>query len=335
MQIPLEDIVRRLLLAGLPFAPLGCADGPALETFDPAVPPAQVGSLLVDAGAPDAMWSWPYPDCGLPTAADADAALADASPDQGSAEVGSGEPGDGGAFDGGGGDRHRCYAMACGGRRPPGLIEDGPAPGAEPGALFARAAALEAASVPAFQQLAAELALHGAPPAFVGSARRAVGEEARHFLVTSRLAARHGARARAPRVRPTPLRSLEQMALDNAVEGCVNETHAALIALHQADAAGDRIVRAAMRTIATEEVRHARLSWAIDGWCQTRLSPTARRRLDQARAEAHHRLLAAAATSTSGPALRRSLGLPDTERGLAMARNVSRAGVDCLRRSSG
>jgi hypothetical protein len=277
------------------------------------------------------MLIWPFPD----------AANVDAPPDGSSADVGSGEHGDGGASDGGGGDRNLCpptnHSMMCGGRRPPGLIEDGREPGDDAGAIFARAAALEAASVPAFQQLAAELALHGAPPAFVRSARRAVGEEAHHFLVTSRLAARHGARARAPRVRATPLRSLEQMALDNAVEGCVNETHAALIALQQADAAGDRIVRAAMRTIASEEVHHARLSWAIDGWCQTRLSPAARRRVDQARAEARHRLLAAAATSTSapGPALRRSLGLPDAERAVAMARNVSRAGVDCLRRSSG
>jgi hypothetical protein len=319
MQIPLEAILRRLLLTGLPLAAFACSDQPFDDDgMDHEPPVADV--LLIDGSAPDLASPWPD-----------DAAIADpadAAPEAGSmADAGGSD-----ASDGGGGSSDgpsfpctghpTCY----GGRRPPGLIEVRCAPvGAEVGAFFARAARMEAASVPAFRRLAVELAAHAAPRAFVGRARRAVAEEARHFRMTARLAARHGARAQTALVQSSPLRALETVAVDNAVEGCVNETYAALVALHQARAARDRQVRAALTAIAADELRHADLSWAIDGWFRARLPPTARRRLDQRRDEARVRLLASVAAAPASSALRRWAGLPDGERAMALARAVAGA----------
>jgi hypothetical protein len=230
-----------------------------------------------------------------------------------------------------------------GGRRPAGLLETvvgaGGFPraararqadrrrlrGNEVGTFFARAARMEAASVPAFAQLAAELAAHGGRAPLIRRARRAMGEEARHFRSTARLAARFGARAPLPRVQAMPVRPLEEVAAENAVEGCINETYAALIALHQAAASRDRRVRAAMTAIAADELRHADLSWAIDGWCRAQLSPAARRRVDQRRADAREALVASAAGDPASPALRHWAGLPDGERAVTMAQAVFRA----------
>jgi hypothetical protein len=216
---------------------------------------------------------------------------------------------------------------AClGGRRPAGLLADRRRlRGNEVGAFFARAARMEAASVPAFAQLATELAAHGGGASLIRRARRAMGEEARHFLSTARLAARFSTRVPLPRVRAMPVRPLEEVAAENAAEGCVNETYAALMALHQAAAARDRRVRAAMTAIAADELRHADLSWAIDGWCRAQLSPAARRRVDQRRAQAREALVASAAGDPASPALRHWAGLPDGERAVTMAQAVFRA----------
>jgi hypothetical protein len=59
-----------------------------------------------------------------------------------------------------------------------------------------------------------------------------------------------------------PARSLEELAVENAVEGCVRETYGALTAIWQARTAKDPSVAAAVRRIARDETRHAALSWA-------------------------------------------------------------------------
>ncbi|MFP2923978.1 hypothetical protein ACLESO_01930, partial [Pyxidicoccus sp. 3LG] len=67
-------------------------------------------------------------------------------------------------------DQVKCQVtFLCEGRRPEGLCSDGAVAGRVPtlGALFAKMAHLEAASVPAFERLADELAAHGAPARLV------------------------------------------------------------------------------------------------------------------------------------------------------------------------
>jgi hypothetical protein len=70
---------------------------------------------------------------------------------------------------------------------------------------------------------------------------------------------------------PVAPRSAFQIALENAVEGCVRETFAAVVAHCQAQTARDPDVRAVMAEIALDESRHARLSWQIAAWLEPRL----------------------------------------------------------------
>jgi hypothetical protein len=119
-------------------------------------------------------------------------------------------------------------------------------------------ARLEAASIPAFQVLTRELRARRAPVALVSAAMCAVQDEVRHRRATAALARRYGAEPMRPSFGPTPVdRTLEAIATENAVEGCVRETYGALVALWQARHARDPVVAAAMAPIAADETRHA------------------------------------------------------------------------------
>ena len=83
----------------------------------------------------------------------------------------------------------------CKGRRPLGHVECVEAPGGdELGTYLARCAHLEAASVVAFTELAAQLAALGAPAGLVARCRTAATEEARHAAVLGGLADARGDR---------------------------------------------------------------------------------------------------------------------------------------------
>ncbi len=158
------------------------------------------------------------------------------------------------------------------------------------GAFLAEVAQLEAAAVPAFDQLVGDLRRHGAPARMVVAARRARADEVRHARVTRRLAARYGARVVAPRIEPTEHHDLEAVAADNLVEGCVRETFGALVAHLQARRAADPVLRRALGRIAIDETRHAALSWSLQEWARARMPSAARRRLARHGADAVHRL---------------------------------------------
>lgn len=209
------------------------------------------------------------------------------------------------------------------GRRPEGLV-DCPGRARTVAGFFADACHLEAASVPAFGELASELALHGAPRHLVDACLRARADEIRHARTTAALARRFGARPRPPQVRPRPPRSLYAVALDNATEGCVRETFGAAVAHVQARRSQVPAVRRAMGPIAADETRHATLSWAIDAWARTRLRPAERHRLDGARAEAAEALL----DDTTKPwsdAIQRAAGLPPAAEARRLAERMNEA----------
>ncbi len=170
-----------------------------------------------------------------------------------------------------------------GGRRPEGQI-CAPAPHARTalGAYFADLASKEAASIPAFLSLARELAAHGAPRGLVMRSLMAARDEARHYVVMNRLARRHGAVSRLPVVVPTPIRTFEAMAHDNAVEGCVNETFAASALLGQARWTRNGATRGLLFGVARDERRHGALSWDLHRWATARLATPGRRRLLEA-----------------------------------------------------
>ncbi|MGH7436059.1 MAG: ferritin-like domain-containing protein, partial [Polyangiaceae bacterium] len=79
-------------------------------------------------------------------------------------------------------------------------------------------------------------------------------------------AVRYGGIPRRPRVERGPVRPLEDIATENAAEGCVRETFGALIGIWQARFAGDPQVRRAMNGVARDESRHAALSWEVARW---------------------------------------------------------------------
>ena len=182
------------------------------------------------------------------------------------------------------------YYCIVDGRRPCGLVPPRVARSSELGEYFARVAHMEAASIHAFEILARELEQFGAPPSLVERARLAAGDEVHHAKTMTTFARRFGGSPPSAEIAPAADRSLEQMALENEIEGCVRETFSALQALHQAAVAADSSIRAAMGRIALEEERHAALSWAIAAWTRTRLDAEACDRLDAARVEAIDRL---------------------------------------------
>jgi hypothetical protein len=218
--------------------------------------------------------------------------------------------------DGGTPETVTCTVLfLCEGRRPEGLRSDGSVDGrvSALGALFASMAHLEAASVPAFERLARELEAQGAPARLVREARRAARDEVRHARAMGTLAERHGAPVPPVEVEPFQPRSLERLALENAVEGCVRETFGALLAGWQARCAGDTRVRQSLAHIAPDELRHAELSWEIDAWALSRLDAAARRRIQEARHEALRTLQREVEESAEQADFVRLAGLPSRE----------------------
>jgi hypothetical protein len=180
-----------------------------------------------------------------------------------------------------------CLLYPCGmGRRPEGLL-DCPVEGPDSTARFlARAAYLEAASVVAFERLTRELEAHGAPESLRAGSRAAVRDEIRHARITRALAEKAGARVPVDPVGSGGVRSLETIAIENAVEGCVRETFGAAVTVIQAARAGDARIRSAMKKIARDETKHAELSWRVARWLEEKLDVEARGRVRQARAAA-------------------------------------------------
>lgn len=150
---------------------------------------------------------------------------------------------------------------------------------------LALSAALEASSVESFRRLRNELRAHRAPRALLRAASRAEHDERRHARRMTRHAARFGAPAPTPGdAAPLEPRSIEEIAVENAVEGCVSETYGALLALWQATNAVDAGLRSSLRRIAVDETRHAALAWTLAGWLEGRLDRAARERVRAARA---------------------------------------------------
>lgn len=175
----------------------------------------------------------------------------------------------------------------CAGRRPDGLeTSRGCSQNSRLGAYFAHISHLEGAAVVAFAILECELRAHGAPEDLIDRIVQARADEIRHARDTERLANKFGEKAPKVEVKPHAVRSLFDIAIENAAEGCVRETYGALSAHWQAANAGDAEVRELWRAIAREETQHAELSQAIDEWILQRLTSAERARVEIARQRA-------------------------------------------------
>ena len=176
-----------------------------------------------------------------------------------------------------------CACQGSAGRRPEGLAACDAVASSPVGAFFAHAAHLEAASVHAFARMRDELRALRAPRSLVFAATRAIADERRHARVVSALARRFGARTSPPRVKRPRGRSIEAIAIENATEGCVRETFAAIVAHYQALHARDPVVRAAYARIARDETRHAELAYDAARFFDSILDEAARARVARAR----------------------------------------------------
>ncbi len=212
---------------------------------------------------------------------------------------------------------------ACIGRRPDGLCQQPAAAAGGPvGTFLATAAHLEAASIKAFRSLRSELHAHGAPTRLLRAATRAARDEIRHARKTAQLARRYGTMAPTPRVVPPTRRSLEALARENAVEGCVRETFGALVGLYQAGAAQDPVIARAMTYIAADEVRHAELAWQVARWADRRLPQAARARIKTAQKAAIAELRREVASAVN-PELAKLAGLPPPEVALQLVERLT------------
>jgi hypothetical protein len=195
------------------------------------------------------------------------------------------------------------------GRRPDGLRERATRVSNDVGGWLAEAARMEAASVQAFRFLVSDLESHGAPGRLRRGAERSARDEIRHTDLMLREMKLHGGRYEPPNVDAHANRTLEAIAIENAVEGCVGESAAALIAAWQARHARDATMRRAMTTIAEDEARHADLAWEIHAWVLPRLDETAQERVHEAMRDASRRALRTPSFAARDP--EGLLGLPD------------------------
>lgn len=148
------------------------------------------------------------------------------------------------------------------------------------------AARKEAAAVVAFERLAAELTEHGAPIELIAAAARSAEDERRHARLFAREARRIaralGVEAPSADLASPPRfasRSLLAMLEENAIEGCANETLAAIVATHQAEHAPSARLRALFAAIAADERDHALLAHRIHAWGIAQLDRAAADRL--------------------------------------------------------
>ncbi|MBL0219138.1 MAG: ferritin-like domain-containing protein [Myxococcales bacterium] len=178
----------------------------------------------------------------------------------------------------------------------------------------------EAESVRAFERIARELRAHGAPEELWRAAERAAVEERDHAERCARLVNERAEIAQDQ----LPVRSLVELAIDNAREGCIGEAYAALVATVQARTAADATLRAHFAAIAADELAHAALAHAIAEWIDAALSPVQRDRVAEARVAAITEL----ARSLDAPNVEatRALGLPTGDLARRLLAVVSAAG---------
>ena len=189
---------------------------------------------------------------------------------------------------------------------------------------LATMAQCEAASVDAFESLHADLARLGASRSLLRAVSAARNDEIRHARVVGKMAERFGARLPRKQAGGTGSRSLQDLAVENAEEGCVRETFGAALASVQASRARDPDIRRMMIAIAKDEGKHAALAWRIADWLETRMEPEERLCVKNARLAA----MAALERELSGQDQENErLGLPD-RRGQLAALEAMREAIE-------
>ncbi len=125
----------------------------------------------------------------------------------------------------------------------------------------------EHSSIAAFERLERELHAFGADGSLRARVRRAAREERKHARLCFGLASTYGGTDLGPSEDSLPsdgpVRSLEQLAIECVVDGCIGEGAAARIAKRVARSCRDPVVQRVLNTIAVEEAEHAELAWRV------------------------------------------------------------------------
>lgn len=133
-----------------------------------------------------------------------------------------------------------------------------------------RDALLEHASVAAFASFGLSLMAVGAPISLLTECQQASLDEIEHARACFAIAGRYlGERHHAGALDVSGLNiatTLEDVAVRTFLDGCVEETIAALTARAQLDVAADSEVRDALERIVEDETRHAELGWKLVAW---------------------------------------------------------------------
>jgi hypothetical protein len=191
------------------------------------------------------------------------------------------------------------------------------------GEYLANQHGFESGSVESFLRLARELEVHGAPEPLRLAAIEAASDEVRHSILLGNLARRFGGPISRIEYSPSPPRSLETVARENAVEGCVREAFAALVGCYQARTACDAEILSVMGEVSRDEIRHADLARRVALWTIDRLDGSARERVQAAALDALAALKQELATSPPEE-LQRWMGLPNGSAALRLMTEFER-----------
>ena len=138
------------------------------------------------------------------------------------------------------------------------------------GGYFARLAQEEATAVFAFGELLEYLQDWEAPKLLQDWCSRIIEEEKVHTLMMSGLAHRNGQESAVVQF-PEPNRvSMKEMAIHNALTGCIGETWSAVLLRYQSEHAPK--YNGIFKRVAKDETSHAEFSWSLHEWLMYQLT---------------------------------------------------------------
>ena len=137
------------------------------------------------------------------------------------------------------------------------------------GGYFARLAQEEATAVFAFTELLDHLQRWEAPASLQDWCEQIIDEERVHALMMSGLAHRNGQQSAVVQFPEVNRVSMKEMAMHNALTGCIGETWSAVLLRYQAEHAPK--YNGVFKRIAKDETSHAEFSWALHEWLMSQL----------------------------------------------------------------
>lgn len=152
---------------------------------------------------------------------------------------------------------------------------------------WTRAALDEHASVASFARFALDLMALGAPSDLVAAAQQAGLDEVHHARLSFALASAFAGEQRGPSALAIPdqltiEKDLSAFAVATAIDACINETLAVLVASEARAQATDEAVARVLDEVVEDEARHAELAWAALAWAIDRGGDAVRRAVTEA-----------------------------------------------------